>query len=39
LCETGDLVIIFAYALVNEAEAATLTPTVIYVDENNRPRA
>jgi aspartate 1-decarboxylase len=39
LNEVGDLVIIFAYALVNEAEAATLTPTVIYVDENNRPRA
>jgi len=37
LCEPDDLVIIFAYGLVTEAEAATLTPKVVFVDAQNRP--
>ena len=36
LVNAGDLVIIISYAMVDDAEARTLKPTVIHVDENNR---
>lgn len=32
----GDLAIIIAYALVDEAELAAYRPTFVYVDEQNR---
>jgi aspartate 1-decarboxylase len=36
LVNAGDLVIIISYAMVDDAEARTLKPTVIHVDEHNR---
>ena len=36
LVDAGDLVIIISYAMVDEAEARSLKPTVVHVDENNR---
>ena len=36
LVAEGDLVIIISYAMVDDAEARTLKPTVVHVDENNR---
>ncbi len=36
LVQPGDLVIILSYAVVTDAEARTLTPTVIMVDRDNR---
>jgi aspartate 1-decarboxylase len=36
LVNEGDLVIIISYAMVDDAEARTLTPTVVHVDEHNR---
>ena len=36
LVNAGDLVIIISYAMVDDAEARTLKPTVVHVDENNR---
>ena len=36
LVNAGDLVIIISYAMVDDAEARTLRPTVVHVDENNR---
>ncbi|MDX1630376.1 MAG: aspartate 1-decarboxylase [Thermoanaerobaculia bacterium] len=33
----GDLVIICSYGMVADAEARTWTPTVVFVDEENRP--
>jgi len=36
LVDAGDLVIIISYAMVDDAEARTLKPTVVHVDENNR---
>src|SRR5580765_2028770 len=36
LVHEGDLVIIISYAMVDDAEARTLKPTVVHVDENNR---
>ena len=36
LVNAGDLVIIISYAMVDDAEARTLKPTVVHVDEKNR---
>lgn len=36
LVHPGDLVIIMSYALVDDAEARTLKPRVVHVDERNR---
>ena len=35
LVKAGDLVIIMSYCLLGDAEARTLKPTVVHVDENN----
>jgi len=37
LAEKGDLVIVIAYGMIDQAEAASFKPTIIQVDENNRP--
>jgi len=37
LAQTGDLVIILAYARMDEAEAKAFTPRVVTVDGQNRP--
>lgn len=37
--QKGDLVIIVAYARMQEAEAKSFTPRVVLVDANNRPQA
>jgi aspartate 1-decarboxylase len=39
LAQKGDLVIIVAYARMEEAEAKNFTPRVLLVDGNNRPQA
>ena len=39
LAQKGDLVIIVAYARMEEAEARSFTPRVLVVDTNNRPQA
>ena len=39
LAQTGDLVIIIAYARMEEAEAKSFNPKVVLVDEANRPLA
>ena len=39
LAQKGDLVIIVAYARMEEAEARSWRPQVVTVDENNRPPA
>jgi aspartate 1-decarboxylase len=36
LVHEGDLVIIISYAMVDDAEARTLKPTVVHVDAHNR---
>ena len=36
LVHPGDLVIIMSYAVLDEAEARALQPTVVHVDERNR---
>ena len=36
LVHPGDLVIIMSYAVVDDAEARTLKPRVVHVDEHNR---
>ena len=36
LVHPGDLVIIMSYAVLDDAEAKALRPTVIHVDERNR---
>ena len=36
LVQPADLVIIISYALVSDAEARTLEPRIVHVDENNR---
>jgi len=36
LIHPGDMVIIMSYALMDEAEARSLTPLVVHVDERNR---
>jgi aspartate 1-decarboxylase len=35
LVQAGDLVIIMSYCLLSDAEARTLKPTVVHVDEHN----
>ncbi len=37
LVEVDDLVIVMSYATMDEAEARTFQPTVVHVDERNRP--
>jgi len=37
LVAKGDLIIIMSYAQVDEAESRKLRPTVVLVDERNRP--
>lgn len=39
LAQKGDLVIIVAYARMEEAEAKTFQPRVLLVDSNNKPQA
>ncbi len=39
LAQKGDLVIIIAYARMEEAEAKSYSPRVLLVDGNNRPLA
>ena len=39
LAQKGDLVIIVAYARMEEAEAKSFTPRVLLVDASNRPQA
>lgn len=36
LVQAGDLVIIMSYAVVDDAEARSLKPLVVHVDEHNR---
>jgi aspartate 1-decarboxylase len=36
LVDPGDLVIIISYAMLDDAEARALQPSVVHVDENNR---
>ena len=36
LVQEGDLVIIISYAMVDDAEARSLKPTVVHVDAQNR---
>jgi aspartate 1-decarboxylase len=36
LVQSGDLVIIMSYAMVDDAEARSLKPRVVHVDEKNR---
>ena len=36
LIHPGDMVIIMSYALMDEAEARTMKPRVVHVDERNR---
>ena len=36
LVHPGDLVIIMSYALLKDAEARALSPTIVHVDEENR---
>jgi aspartate 1-decarboxylase len=36
LAQPGDLVIICAYGILDEAEAAKFKPTCVYVDRHNR---
>lgn len=37
LVEIGDKVIIMAYVLLNEQELETYNPTVVFVDQDNKP--
>ena len=39
LAQKGDLVIIVAYARMDEAEARSFQPRVLMVDSNNKPQA
>ena len=39
LAQKGDLVIIVAYARMEEAEAKSFQPRVLLVDANNKPQA
>ncbi len=39
LGEIGDLVIIIAYAQIDEKEREGFSPKVVYVDEKNMPKA
>ena len=35
--QPGDIVIIMAYAQIDENEAKTMKPKVVFVDDNNKP--
>jgi aspartate 1-decarboxylase len=37
LVRPGDLVILIAYAVMDEAEARTYKPRIVFVDPNNKP--
>lgn len=37
LCVPGDIVIIISYAMMDDEEAKTYKPKVVFVDEKNRP--
>lgn len=37
LIKKGDIVIIMAYAQIDENEAKTMKPKVVFVDDNNKP--
>jgi aspartate 1-decarboxylase len=37
LVNAGDLIIIISYGMFDDAEARTLKPTVVHVDDDNRP--
>lgn len=37
LVQPGDLVIVMAYAMMEEAEARRFKPRVVFLDESNRP--
>lgn len=37
LCLPGDIIIIISYALMNDEEAKTYKPKIVFVDEKNRP--
>lgn len=37
LVEQGDLVILIAYSQIDDSEAREFKPSVVFVDENNRP--
>lgn len=37
LCQVGDIVIIISYAIMDDEEAKSYEPKVIFVDEKNRP--
>jgi aspartate 1-decarboxylase len=37
LIEPGDIVILIAYGVMNDAEARTYRPNVIFVDADNKP--
>ncbi len=37
LASVGDLVIIMAFAVVDDSQAQTLKPKIVLVDDNNRP--
>lgn len=39
LANKGDLIIIIAYGLMTAEEAKDFKPTVVHVDENNKPTA
>ncbi len=36
LAQPGDIIIICAYGVLDEAQAATFKPTLVYVDRHNR---
>lgn len=35
-CQVGDIIIVIAYAWMEEAEARAFEPSVVFVDENNK---
>ena len=36
LAEAGDLIVIISYCIIEEKEASSVKPKVVYVDENNK---
>lgn len=37
LCQVGDVVIIISYAIMDDKEAKTYEPKIVFVDEKNHP--
>lgn len=37
LCQVGDIVIIISYAIMDDEEAKSYEPKIIFVDEKNHP--